>query len=147
MKLRSGKILLPYIIEKKLIQPIEVIPVFELSNGIKEEIKNLIQDKLNQLKVGVSNQSTYDYIITSILDIHTKHLSPAEVLGSLEKDIKYLADEENNEVWGCVYSLSTLINVSNSILTSVYYEENFKHNEELKIKVAGDIYDFIHDNN
>lgn len=129
MKLRSGKVLLP--------------PVISKINGIK----NLIQDKLKQLKEDVYDQPTYDYIITSLLDIHTKHLSPVEVLGSLEKEIKYLADEENNETWGCVYSLSTLINVSNSVLASIYYEEDFRNNEELKIEVSGEIYNFIHDNN
>lgn len=114
---------------------------------MKEQIKSLIEDDLKQLKEGVSDQLTYDYIITSILEIHTKHLPPAQVLDSLEKNVKYLADDENNEVWGCVYSLSTLINVSSTVLDTVYYDDDFKNNPELKIEVAGEIYDFIHDNN
>ena len=132
MKLRSGKVI-----------GLSTITVPLKGNVMKEEIKNLIEDDLKQLKEVISNQSTYDYIIKQILDIYTKHLPPIEVLNSLEKDTNYLADDNDNELWGCVYSLSTLIKASHPVLASIYYEEDFMNNEELKIEVADEIYNFI----
>lgn len=128
MKLRSGKV-------------IGDKPVLSL------EIKKLIEDDLEQLKEGVPDQLTYDHIVTALLAIHTKHLSSAAVISSLEKEIECLGDDGDGELWGCVYMLSTLMDGSNNTLAFNYYDDDFKNNEELKIKVAGEIYDFINDNN
>lgn len=143
MKLRSGKIL-DY--ARKVVKEKESSKVAE-GELITEEMKDLIGKRLNELKANINNQITYDSIIKLILSIYTEKLSYNQVLEQIEKYIVNLTELERDETWGDIYSLTTLISGKNPVVGFACYDLLDEQNEyEQKLRLTGEIYNFIFDN-
>jgi len=106
-------------------------------------LEETIKGYMSILQEGVSDKTTCDHVIASILDIYTESRSYTEVLNQIVEDVEGI--QENHRTFESLCALASSIAGYNRDISDIYGSKDTQAKEELEDMIAGRTYDTICD--